>query len=387
MKRIFIVAGEASSDIHASNLIKVIHKHSNEELEFTGIGGERMLATGLFSPEYLNKDFAVCGGLSEIWSKLFFIFRAYKDIKNRAKLGAYDLVILLDYPEFNLRLAKYFTKISVPVIYYITPQVWAWRSYRVKQLKKYCRELICVFDFEKTFFKEHGVDVNFVGHPLVDEINAYSFDKNLLKQKYAISDAISDGVKVITIMPGSRESEINNLLPEILKSLTIINDKIPNVKFFLPLANTIEKSFIEKFIFESEIKVELVKGNTYEILSISDYAITASGTASLECALFKIPMTILYKVGSLSFFIFKYFIRYNKPIGLPNLLIQEPLFTELLQKEVDKNKIAIDVLNNLDPEVYKKFEPSFKKINNAVMLTNKSPSYCVFELIKKYLSY
>lgn len=384
MKRILIIAAEASSDIHASNLIKSIRENYVGEIEFTGIGGERMLATKLFAPEFLNHEFAVCGGIGEIWSKLFYIYKAYKDIKKRARLRAYDLAIFLDYPEFNLKLAKYFTKISVPVIYYITPQVWAWRSYRVKKLKKYVQELVCVFDFEKTFFNLRNVEINFFGHPLIDELKNYTFDKNKILEKYKI---LKDE-KVITLLPGSRVSEITNLMPEIIASLKIIKEKV-NARFFLPIANTIEKASIEKYLIESEVKVELLLESTYEILSISDYAITASGTASLECALFKVPMTILYKVSSLSYFIFKYIIRYNKPFGLPNLIANRSLttlaFSEFMQSSVNAKNIAQnvikDILNNLNTDNYQKV---FEQIEKAILI-NKSPSKDLASLISKYL--
>jgi len=379
MKRIYIVAAEASSDLYASYLIKAIKNLYNKEIEFTGIAGKHCIETGIFSIEYENNDFAVCGGISEIYNKIFYIYKSLKQIKLRAKYNAYDLFILLDYPEFNLNLAKYLNKLSIPVIYYITPQVWAWRKYRAYKLNKYTRELICLFKFEKDFFNTLNIKANYFGHPLIEIINNKNINKeNLLKELNINKEDI-----VISLLPGSRLSEINNLLPEMLKATGLIKKEIPNVKFIIPVANTISIDLIKSYTKNYNIKI--IENRFYDVLSISNYAIVASGTATLELALFKVPMTILYKVSNLSYFIFKNIIRYKKPIGLSNLLIVDNnsnlIFNEFMQDRVTYKNIADDVFYNL--KNLNKYEVFFNNIEKQ--LDSNKVSESVAKLVLKYL--
>jgi len=381
MKRIYIVAAEASSDLYASYLIKEIKKIYPNDLEFTGIAGKHCIDTGLFSHEYLNKDFAVCGGLYEIFDKFFNIYSALKQIKKRAKLKAYDLFILLDYPEFNINLAKYLNKINVPVIYYITPQVWAWRKYRINYLNKYARELICIFDFEKDLFDANNIKVNYFGHPLIEIINSYklNLNKEILLKEFNISKTDI----VIALLPGSRTSEIKNLLPQMLKATLLIKNEFLNVKFILPVANTLNLDFIKTYTKDYDIQI--VENRFYDVLSVSTYAVIASGTASLEALLFKLPMTVLYKVSNLSYFMFKYLIRYKKPIALSNLILNRAkhnlAFQEFFQDTVNSENIAKDVINNL--KNLNKYELIFNNLENK--LESNKVSQLVAKLVLKYL--
>ncbi|MCX6113470.1 MAG: hypothetical protein NTY22_09380 [Proteobacteria bacterium] len=163
MKRVLIVAGEASADMHAANLVRAILSTSKQKIEFSGLGGRELISTGLFTPEFYNGDFAV-SGLWELTGHIKKIYSALKYFKNMASLGSYDAAVLLDYPDFNIPLAKHLTKTGIPVIYYISPQVWVWRQSRVHSLARNSRELLTIFPFEKDFYKKHGIDVHYVGH-------------------------------------------------------------------------------------------------------------------------------------------------------------------------------------------------------------------------------
>ncbi|MFH1223302.1 MAG: lipid-A-disaccharide synthase, partial [Pseudomonadota bacterium] len=182
VKRVLIIAGEASADMHAANLVKAMQGISKERIEFSGLGGDSLISTGNFVPEFHNRDFGVYGlmGILKSFSK---IYSALTHFKRMARMGSYNAAVLLDYPEFNLRLARSLKKTGVPVVYYISPQVWVWRGYRANKLRRYSKEILTIFPFEKDFYKSKGIDVKFVGHPVIDEIDEYLRTRDIEKIK------------------------------------------------------------------------------------------------------------------------------------------------------------------------------------------------------------
>jgi len=377
MKRILLSAGEASADIHAANLIKAISAASKEKLEFTGLGGDAMINTGLFSPEFYNRDFAV-SGLFELAGHLTKIYSALRYFKHMADLGSYDAAILLDYPDFNMPLAKHLKKRGVPVIYYISPQVWAWRSKRARKLKKYSDDILTIFPFEKDFYATLGIDVKYVGHPLLDELKAYGSKRELKKK---------EGEKIIAVLPGSRIAELDYILPVMEKTCAIIKKEFKGkVRFLIPVAPTLKKRDIEvRLGKEGKYLFEITDLRSYEIYPSSDYVLLASGTATVETALFEVPMTIVYKVSALSAFLFKNFVRYNRPIGMVNLLLNKKVFSEFFQDQAVPEKIAEDVLHNLnDPKRYKELKSELTKIK-AMLYTGESPSVVAAKAVLKHI--
>jgi lipid-A-disaccharide synthase len=375
--------------MHAANLVRSISSLSKDKIEFSGIGGDMLISTGNFSPEFYNRDFAV-SGLWELLGHLKKIHSALNYFKRMASRGSYDLAVLLDYPDFNIPLAKFLNKKGIPVIYYISPQVWVWRSGRAYKLSKYSRQILSIFPFEKEFYKQKGIDVEYVGHPLIDEIDRYnkSTDKSKLKEKFGIKKS----QKVVAVLPGSRHGEIKYILPVMEKACRIIKDSMGDtVKFLLPLAPTINEGDIISSLSEtSNIKLfELIssKGmaSSYDVYSVSDHALLASGTATVEAGLFALPMSIVYRVSALSAFLFKHLIRYKNPIGMVNLLLKEPVANEFFQEKADPQKIAEDVMATLcDDKVLGSRKNKLKELKN-ILYTGESPSLKVARRVMKYI--
>ncbi len=377
MKRVLFSAGEASADIHAANLITAITNLSKEKIEFTGLGGDAMINTGVFNPEFYNRDFAVFG-LLETLSQLPKIYSALRYFKKMADLGSYDAAVLLDYPGFNMALAKYLKKKNIPVIYYICPQVWAWKSGRAHKLNKYTSEMLTIFPFEKDFYSSLGIDVKYVGHPLLDEIKTFNPKTDIKKKQ---------GEKIVAVLPGSRLAELDYILPTIERTCSIIHKELNGtVRFLVPVAPTLRKKDIEDRLSEDGKKLlEITDLGSYDIYSVADHVLLASGTATVEAALFEVPMTIVYKVSAFSAFLFKKFIRYDKPIGMVNLLLGRMVFSEFFQNDAVPSKVAKDVLNNLtDKKRQSELKTELAKIKNMLSV-GESPSVVAAKEILKHL--
>lgn len=377
MKRVLFSAGEASADIHAANLIKAISGLSKEKIEFTGLGGDAMINTGLFTPEFYNRDFAVFG-LLETLGQLPKIYSALRYFKKMADLGSYDAAILLDYPGFNMALAKYLKKKNIPVIYYICPQVWAWKSGRAHKLNRYTSEMLTIFPFEKDFYSSLGIDVKYVGHPLLDEIKTFKPKIDIKKQ---------EGQKIVAVLPGSRLAELDYILPTIEKTCSIIHKELNGkVRFLVPIAPTLSRKDIEDRLSDvGKELLEITDFGSYDIYSVADHVLLASGTATVEAALFEVPMTIVYKVSAFSAFLFKKFIKYDKPIGMVNLLLGKMVFSEFFQNDAVPQKIAKDVLLSLtDKKRSLELKAELAKIK-GLLSVGESPSMVAAKEIVKHL--
>lgn len=340
------MAGEASADLHGANLIKAI-KEFNPNVNFYGIGGQRIKDTGI-NVLFDSSEMAVVG-VMEVFSKLKTIMKAFRELKRSLKINHPDLVILIDYPDFNLHLAKFARKRGIPVLYYISPQVWAWRKRRVKKIARLVNKLLVILPFEAPFFEKKGIDVEFVGHPLIDIVKPQFSKEKALKKFNLDKDKITIG-----LFPGSRKSEVSFLLPEMLKAAEILNKKIGNLQFILPVASTINRIQIEKSISNicKNVTINVITDCTYDAINISRVVIVASGTATLEAAIMNSPMVILYKVSPLTYLIGKLMIKV-KNIGLVNLVAQKRVVSELIQNNVTPERIAFEVLKILeDRELY-----------------------------------
>ncbi len=335
-KRIMIVAGEASGDLHGGNLVQAMHR-IDPTIRFYGVGGRKLREAGVKLMAD-SADMAVVG-LTEVVSKLGMILQVMAQLKASMRKDRPDLVILIDYPDFNLSLAKAAKKYGIKVFYYISPQVWAWRKGRIRQIKKTVDKMAVILPFEASLYNEAGVNTEFVGHPLLDVVEAkYSRKEAILKF------GLKEGVTTVGILPGSRQSEVARLLPEMLKAAEIIEKKLKPVQFVLPLADTLDIAFVSQIISEYSIKVELIRNEVYDVISCADIAMVASGTATLETALMETPMIIIYKVSAPSYYVGKMVINVDH-IGLVNIIAGKTVVPELIQDEASPEKIAAMVMD------------------------------------------
>ena len=337
-KTIMIIAGEASGDMHGASLVHEMLK-IDSSLKFYGIGGNKLQEVGVNLLAH-SSEMAVMG-LTEVIPKLGTILRIMNRMKKSMDEFNPDLVILIDYPDFNLRIAKAAYKRVIKVFYYISPQVWAWRKGRINQIKKLVNKMAVILPFEVETYRQKGFPVNYVGHPLLD----------LVKTKYSPQEArtkfgLKEGKTTVALLPGSRFSEVNNLLPEMLKAGEILAQHIQDIQFLLPLADTIEEKIITDIISRYALKVNIIRGYTYDAISCSDLAIVASGTATLETALLGVPMVIIYKISSLTYFILKFIVNV-KNIGLANIIAGKTIVPELIQEDASGNRIAAEALDIL----------------------------------------
>ena len=335
-----IVAGEASGDLHGSNLVKEIH-NIDPSIKFYGIGGKKLQEAGVRLIAS-SSDMAVVG-LTEVVFKLKLILKVMGLLKKSLREDKPDLLILIDYPDFNLPLAKAARKNGVKVFYYISPQVWAWRRKRIKHIEKVVDRMAVILPFEAQVYDKSNLDVSFVGHPLLDAVKKKYSRKEALK-KFGLEERLT----TVGILPGSRESEVKKLLPEMLKAAEILEDEFPDLQFVLPLADTLNSYFVSRIINQYHVKVKIIRDNIYDVLSISDIAMVASGTATLETALMETPMIIIYKISTLSYYIGKVLINVNN-IGLVNIIAEKTIVPEFIQNDATPMNMAkeiSDILTN-----------------------------------------
>ena len=337
-KQIMLVAGEASGDLHGGNLVRAMLQ-IDPTLKFYGVGGKNLKEAGVDLIAD-SADIAVVG-LTEVFSKLRTIIKVMRHLKASIKSVKPDLVILIDYPDFNLSIAKTAKRHGVKVFYYISPQVWAWRKGRIKKIKKIIDKMVVILPFEAGLYQEAGVDVTFVGHPLLDTIRT-----NYSREEALSRFGLREGVTTVGILPGSRQSEVVRLLPEMLKAAEIIEKKIHTVQFVLPIADTLDNTFVTRIIEQYPVTVSVIRGEVYDVIHCADIAMVASGTATLETALIGTPMIIVYKVSTPSYYIGKMVINVAH-IGMVNILAGKRIVPEFVQDEACPEKIATEVIDIL----------------------------------------
>ena len=340
-KTIMIVAGEASGDMHGANLVREMLK-IDPALNFYGIGGKKLREEGVKLLANVS-DMAVVG-LTEVISKLGSILKIMGMMKRSLDVRRPDLVILIDYPDFNIPLAKAAKKRGIKVFYYISPQVWAWRKSRINKIKKLVDKMAVILPFEVDTYAAKGFVVDYVGHPLLDLVKpAYS------KQESRKKFGLAENKITIGILPGSRLSEVVKLLPEMLRAAEILAQIMPEIQFVLPLADTLEEKIITEIISRFTVKVHIISGHTYDVISCADLALVASGTATLETGLLGVPMVIVYKISLLSYCIGRLFVHV-KNIGLVNIIAGKTIVPELIQGDACGKRIAMEALAILTNE-------------------------------------
>ncbi len=327
-KCIMIIAGEASGDIHGSNLVRAMHE-KNRALFFCGIGGQALRRAGV--RVLVDAEELAVVGITEVFLKLPAILRGLAAAKQILKGLRPDLLILIDYPDFNLCVAATAKKLGIPVLYYISPQVWAWRSGRVNKIEKLINHMAVILPFEEEFYKKHNVPVTFVGHPLLDHNSA----------THIIGDTKDVESNVIGLLPGSRDGEISRHLPVMLDAASIITGRIKKIKFIISVAPSVKRKHIEEIIKKHNgfADFELAAESVTRVCSQCSLVIAASGTVTLEVAITGTPMIIIYKVSPLSYWLGKTMINV-KNIGLVNLIAGRKIVPELLQGKASPQNVA-----------------------------------------------
>jgi len=344
-KRVMISAGEASGDMHAANVVKALHQQDSS-IEVYGMGGEHLRQAGVDLLVDCT-DIAVMG-IVEVLLKYRSIMQALNILKESLRQNPPDLVVVVDYQEFNNKLAEAAKELGIKVLFYIGPQVWAWRQHRVHQIGKRVDMMAVILPFEEKFYRNANVPVRFVGNPLADEVKP-----NKSKQSCFLEYALKDDKPVIGLLPGSRRSEIKRILPLQLAAADILHQQKPGLQFVLPIASTLsDDAFRADLQQYSHLDVKLVKDLSYNVMQCCDAIIAASGTATLEIALMGIPNCITYKVAHLSYAILKRMVKIEH-IGLVNIVAEKGIVKEFLQYDAKPKLIAEEIMQILDNPEYR----------------------------------
>jgi lipid-A-disaccharide synthase len=336
---VFMVAGEASADMHAAALLKEL-KRLYPELRCFGVGGEKLAIEGMevIVPSHgLN----VVGG-SDWIGQAREVLRSYQLVKRSLRKRLPDVAILLDLPDFNLNIAQTLKALGVPICYYISPQVWAWRKYRIKKIKRLVDEMLVLFPFEKEFYDKQGVQSTFVGHPLLESLEP--------RQSYRDHEEIIRSPRV-AILPGSRKSEVR-LHAELLRNtVSKLKKYFPSIRFEVPVASTLSVDWVKEQIGSDFI--DYVEGHSREVVAQADAALVASGTATLETGLIGTPFCLFYKVSGSSAWLFRTFSRYKGYIGMPNLLRKKEVVKELFQEKATVDSLTSELVKILEGKEYR----------------------------------
>ena len=323
-----MIAGEASGDLHGAKLIENL-KRESKNIEIYAVGGEKIRQTG--AKNFFDLAYFHATGITDAIKKIPRYKKAFDKILKDIQSVKPDLVVLIDNPGFNFRLAEKIHLLHIPLVYYIAPQLWAWNEKRIFKMKRWARKVLVVFEFEKALYETHGIPVAFVGHPLKDLISETPRRRE--------SGRPPGSPLQVSLLPGSRKGELKMLLNVFLDAAKVIQERLPQVSFQIIQAPSMPWEIYEKAISKRGLSVRVVDKNSYEAIAQSDLAIVCSGTATLECALLTVPMIISYKASLLTYAIAKKVIQVPC-IGMPNLILGEKKFPELLQKEATPQKIA-----------------------------------------------
>jgi lipid-A-disaccharide synthase len=329
-KRIFIISGEASGDLHAANLVRAWKKES-EHLEFEAWGGDRLIAEGVDVRKHIRE--LAFMGFAEVIQNLPTILRNFKTCKAQITEFKADVLLLVDYPGFNLRMAKWAKAKEIKVIYYISPTIWAWKENRIHQIKRDVDRMYTILPFEKAFYAKHGMEVQYFGHPLLDEIEHFH-------QQEQVALSLDIAKPILALLPGSRKQELRKKLPLMLKAAEAFQDSHQVV---IAGAPNLPTSFYQQFQLGD--KVKLIQNQTYQLLSQANMALVTSGTATLETALFRVPQVVCYKSSALSYRIAKALVKI-KFISLVNLIMDKEVVRELIQQDCQSD-LMIDELKKI----------------------------------------
>lgn len=343
--KIMLSVGEASGDLHGASVAAAL-KLLEPNIELFGMGGKAMRDAGVT----VNYDIAGLGvmGFVEVIKNLGKLFALRDNLAALMDQERPDVLVIIDYPDFNLRLAKIAKAKGIPVVSYISPSAWAWRRGRAKEVAGLVDKLAAIFPFEAEVYREAGADVTFVGHPLADIVKP-----SLSKEEAYRFFNVHPGQPVVLLMPGSRQQEVSKLLPVMLEACQQVAGQLPDCRIFLPVASTISREMLQNMIAGYTMEVTLTTEHTYDLMGIADVAIAASGTATLETSLMGVPTVIIYKMAALTYLLGKLLVKIPN-IGLPNIVAGRRIVPELLQGEANSGAIAAETLTLLTDQTVRK---------------------------------
>ncbi len=359
MKKIMIMAGEASGELHGANLARELGK-LDPAVAVYGVGSKQMCDAGVRMLADASTISVV--GITEVLTHIRAIYGVYAKLKKFLREERPDVLVLIDFPDFNIMLGKAARKLGIPIVYYISPQVWVWRKGRIKTIAGLVKAMIVVFPFEVPLYEKEGVDVRFVGHPLTDVVHsAYT----QAEARRALG--LDAGKRTIALLPGSRTGEIANLLPDMLGAARLLQSRFQDLQFVLPVAPTVDARFIRIYVEQGNVPVHIVEGHVYDVLQASDAAMVTSGTATLETGLMAVPMVIIYRTSALTYFIVTKLVHNLAHVGLVNIVAGRRIVPELIQHEVTPRKIA-DVISEMlaDPARYNQVKEDLLKVREQL---------------------
>jgi lipid-A-disaccharide synthase len=355
--RLFFVAGEPSGDLHGSLVISHLKRH-RPDLIVDGIGGMLMKSAGQECIHSID-ELAVIGFVEVIWN-IRRILQIFADVKKRFRTHRPDMVVLIDYPGFNMRVAEAAKAQGIHVVYYICPQVWAWHASRVNKITKSIHEAIVVFPFEVDIWQRAGAEVNWFGHPLVGIV-----ESKIPPAAFRASLELGEG-PVISLLPGSRNQEIFYILPGLVACAERILREIPSARFLLPMASTIDEMKIRPYLEGRNLPIKLLRGQTYEAVQASDLALVASGTATLETAILGTPMIIVYQTNWITSLLSRFLIQ-APHIGLPNVITGEKIVPEFIRWKFNPELLAAEALSILrDPGRMETMRKELVRVRNRL---------------------
>jgi lipid-A-disaccharide synthase len=340
--KLMVVAGEASGDRHAARLVDAV-RELEPGVEVFGSGGEELRARGV---ELLVdvKDVNIIG-VPEVARGIRRLYAAFRRLFEAAVARRPDAVVLVDWPDFNLRLARKLRRAGLTVVYYISPQVWAWREYRVRQIRRDVDRMLVIFPFEEEFYRKHGVAARFVGHPLAGEVAPAT-----PRDEFFRRHGLDPDRPLVALLPGSRRKEIAYNLPQIAGAVALLDRERPDLQYALPLASTVDRAQVEAILEPVAGRVRLVERDTYSAVGHAAFAVVASGTATLETALLGTPLVVVYRVSRLNYALHRPLIRIDT-FGMVNLIAGRRVAPELIQDDCTAERSAAEVLGFLgDPE-------------------------------------
>ncbi|MBI2957083.1 MAG: lipid-A-disaccharide synthase [Acidobacteria bacterium] len=352
-----IVAGEASGDRYGAALAATLPRLA--PVEWFGIGGDAMQAAGVALTEHA-REIAVLG-IVEVARHLPRIRRIFRRLLAEVDRRRPRFAVLIDSPDFNLRLARQLHRRRIPIVYFVAPQVWAWRPGRLKLLRRYVTKLLCIFPFEEEFFRGHGVNADFVGHPLVDAARP-----SLTRKEFFARHHLDPGRPTVCLLPGSRNQEVRRHLPQLLEAARLLCRQHP-VQFTLVRASTVAPPLVEDLLRRaSDVPLTLLDDTTYNALAGSDLAVISSGTATVEALLLETPMVVVYRVATPSWWVGKLLVR-TPYYSMVNLLAERPLVPELIQSDFTPARVASEVARLLnDPAARRRIQQEMAEVKKKL---------------------
>jgi lipid-A-disaccharide synthase len=357
-KKVLIISGEPSGDLHGAGLIREL-KRINPDIEYSGVGGNKLKQEGmnlLYSIEKLSFM-----GFYEVLKNLKVIRELKRKLLDFIDHDKPDLVILIDYPGFNLRFAKEIKKREIPILYYISPQVWAWGKKRIETIKKLVDRMVVFFPFEEKLYKDAGVEVDLIGHPLLDLVKpALSKDEFQRKLKLTGKETL------VGLLPGSRWQEIEKVLPVMVRACLILKKRFPDLKIAIGVAPNINQERLQIFLKKTNLEAIILEDLTYDLMSYSDLLLATSGTATLESAISGTPLIVLYKTSLFTYLLAKTLVKIPN-IGMVNIVAEKKIVPEFIQSEAKPERIAREMEKILtDKAEYERIRNDLSRVRDRL---------------------